>query len=98
MVRIEDIADRLGGGLLDGGNDVPRLLGKIGVKDDHEVLEHDPDVVAAAESDRLVRGTDRGVAKVNAGSDLTHLIKLHSGQGFAGPQRGAKTEKANQQP
>ena len=55
MVRVEDIADRFIGGLLDGGDDVARLLGEVGVDDDDVILEDDPDVIAAAEGDVLAR-------------------------------------------
>src|SRR5207248_11146514 len=39
VVRVEDVADRLVGGLLDGGDDVLGLLGEVGVDDGDVVLE-----------------------------------------------------------
>ena len=49
VVRVEDIADRLIGRLLDRRDDIAGFLGEVGVDDDDVVLEDDPDVVAAAE-------------------------------------------------
>src|SRR5262249_19125174 len=49
VVRVEDVADRLVGRLLDRLDDVAGLLGEVGVDDDNVILEDDPDVVAAAE-------------------------------------------------
>ncbi len=97
MVRIEDVADRLVGGLLDGRDDVARLLGEVGVEDDDVILENDPDVIAAAEDNRRVRGADRRIAEEHAGGDLTHLVELHRSERIAGRHGGGNSEKAKQQ-
>ncbi len=77
MVRIEDVADRLVGRLLDGRDDVAGFLGEVGVEDEDVILEDDPDIVAAAEDDRLVGGADRGVAEEDAGGDFADVVELH---------------------
>ncbi len=77
VMRVDDVADRFIGGLLDGRDDVAGFLGEVGVEDDDIILEDNPDIVAAAEDDRLVGGADRGVAEEHAGGDFADLVELH---------------------
>ena len=80
VVRIDDIANRLVRGLLDGRDHVARLLGKVGVEDDDIILEDHPDIIAAAEDDALVGRADRRIAKEDARRDLANLVELHRRQ------------------
>src|SRR5205807_1474289 len=77
MVSIEDVADRLVSCLLNRFDDFGSTLGKIGVDDGDIVVEYDPDIVAAAENDALIRRADGRVAEKDAGSDFLHLVELH---------------------
>ena len=92
VVRVEDVADRLVGGLLDGRDDVAGLLGEVGVEDDDVILEDDPDVIAAAEEDRFVGGADGGVAEEDAGRDFADLVELHLRR-LVGAVRGSGDSK-----
>src|SRR5262249_5119384 len=51
-------------------------LGEVGVDDHDVVVEHDPDVVAAAE-DAGVGGADGAIAEEDAGGDLLDVVEFH---------------------
>src|SRR5262249_49110232 len=94
VVRVEHVADGFLGRILDGGNYVPGLLGEVGVVDQHEIVEDDPDVIAAAEGHLGVGGADRGIAEEDAGGDLAHLVELHRGDVLGGERAGV-ADQAN---
>src|SRR5579871_4202724 len=96
VVRIEDVADRLVGRLLDGGDHVAGFLGEVGVDDQDVILEDDPDVVAAAEWHVLVGGADRRVAEEDARGDLLDLVEFHRRQ--VGGRRGGDGQQPGEHP
>ena len=67
MMRVEDVLDRLRGGLLDIEQAGLRAAREIRIHDDHVVLHLDPDVVAVA----LV--FDFSFAKPDAGRNHLHV-------------------------
>src|SRR5262249_49151362 len=82
MVRVQYILDRLVGRLLDGRDNVARLLGKVRVHDDHIILENNPRMVAAAEGYGWVGCADRRIAEEDARRDLFDVVKLQFGDRY----------------